>query len=263
MERLLESRVHYFFRSRYRGREDVRDALEDLRRHGRLVLIGGMLRDLALFGNAGFRSDLDFVIAPYDLRNFEKHMESIGARVNRFGGYALPSRKWQIDVWPLERTWAHVAGHARVRTVGDLRSATFFRCDAIIYDLDYRKLITAPCYFEDLRERVLEINLRPNPNPKGNAVRAFRYALIKGLQWGPQLSEFVDDVLECEGWQALLEAERRSFRSRYLESISIEHLRRELRSHVSVRRSGPFNAAAFQRNVQLMLPYFDQRGAMI
>ncbi|MEL6768267.1 MAG: hypothetical protein AAFP17_13880 [Pseudomonadota bacterium] len=255
MESQLERRVHYFFKSRYRGREDVRDALKDLRRHGRLVLIGGMLRDLALFGNAGFRSDLDFVIAPYDLINFEKHMECTGARVNRFGGYALPSRKWQIDVWPLERTWAHVAGHAKVRTVADLRSATFFRCDAIVYDLGYRNLITAPEYFEDIQKRVLEINLRPNPNPKGNTVRAFRYALIKGFRWGPQLSEFVDEVLECEGWQALLEAEQRSFNSQYLRSISIEHLRRALRSHLSVGSSDPFDAAAFQRNVQLALPY--------
>jgi hypothetical protein len=255
MERQLESRVHYFFRSRYRGRKDVHVVLKDLRKHGRLVLVGGMLRDLALFGNAGFRSDLDFVISPYDLGGFEKYMESIGARLNRFGGYALPSRKWQIDVWPLERTWAHVAGHTRVRTVGDLRSATFFRCDAILYDLDYRKLITAPNYFGDLHNRVLEINLRPNPNPKGNAGRAFRYALMKGFRWGPQLSEFVDDVLEHEGWGSLLESERRSFRSQYLERISSEHLKRALRSHVTGGRRDPFDAAAFQRNVQLTLPY--------
>lgn len=255
MERQLESRVHYFFRSRYRGRKDVHVVLKDLRKHGRLVLVGGMLRDLALFGNAGFRSDLDFVISPYDLGSFEKYMESIGARLNRFGGYALPSRKWQIDVWPLERTWAHVAGHTRVRTVGDLRSVTFFRCDAILYDLDYRKLITAPDYFGDLYNRVLEINLRPNPNPKGNAVRAFRYALMKGFRWGPQLSEFVDEVLEHEGWCSLLESERRSFRSQYLERISSEHLKRALRSHVTGDKRDPFDAAAFQRNVQLTLPY--------
>ncbi|MEO1420803.1 MAG: hypothetical protein AAFU66_07610 [Pseudomonadota bacterium] len=255
MERELESRINYFFRSHYRGREDVRVVLKDLRRHGRLILVGGMLRDLALFGNAGFKSDLDFVIAPYNLTFFEKHMDSIGARINRFGGYALPSRKWQIDVWPLERTWAHVAGHAKVRTIGDLRSATFFKCDAILYDLGYRKLMTAPDYFGDLTNKVLEINLRPNPNPKGNAVRAFRYALMKGFRWGPQLSEFVDETLNSKGWGALLEAEHRSFRSQYLESICFEHLKRALRSHVSAGQRDPFDAAAFKRNFQLTLPY--------
>lgn len=255
MERQLESKVHYFFTSRYRGREDVRSSLRELRRYGRLVLIGGMLRDLALFGNAGFKSDLDFVIAPYDLNSFEKYMSAIGARVNRFGGYALPSRKWQIDVWPLERTWAHVTGHAKVRTVGDLRSATFFRCDAILYDIDYRKLKTAPDYFRDINEKILEINLRPNPNPKGNAVRAIRYALMKGFRWGPRLSEFLDEVFECEGWRALLEAEQRSFRSQHLDRICFEDLKRSLRSHVSGDRSDPFDVASCQRNVQLRLPY--------
>ena len=255
MERQLESRVHYFFRSRYRGREDVHSSLRELRTYGRVVLIGGMLRDLALFGNAGFRSDLDFVMVPYDLKAFENHMKAIGARTNRFGGYALPSKKWQIDVWPLERTWAHVAGHTRVRTVGDLLKATFFRCDAILYDLDYRKLRTFPGYFSDLNDKVLEINLRPNPNPKGNAVRAFRYALMKGFRWGPVLSDFVDEVLASEKWDTLREAEKRSFGSRYLDSIRIDELKRALRSHVSKNDPTLFDAAAFRKNVQIALPH--------
>ena len=214
-----------------------------------------MLRDLALFGNARFKSDLDFVIAPYDLPAFEKHMKSIGAQTNRFGGYALPSRRWQVDVWPLERTWAHVAGHAKIRTIGDLRNATFFRCDAIVYDLDHRKLKTPVGYFRDLEQRVLEINLRPNPNPKGNAVRAFRYALMKGFRWGPQLSEFVAEMIDCEGWGALLESERCSFRSRFLDLISIEELKCELKRHVSAGESATFDPAAFRRNAQLTLPF--------
>ncbi|QPZ91939.1 hypothetical protein [Thioclava electrotropha] len=254
MERELESKVQYFFASRYRGREDVRDTVRELRRHGRLVLVGGMLRDLALFGNTGFRSDLDFVIAPYDLRSFEKYMTAIGARVNRFGGYALPSRKWQIDVWPLERTWANVAGHAKVRTVGDLRRATFFRCDAILYDLDHRKLKTTPDYFGELNQKVLEINLRPNPNPKGNTVRAFRYALMKGFRWGPRLSDFVNEVLEREGWNELLEAEWQSFHTQHLERIRFENLRKALQAHVSEGLNTPFDVTNFLRNVQLALP---------
>lgn len=255
MERQLENRVRYFFGSRYRGRDDVRTALQELQKHGRLVLVGGMLRDLALFGNAGFRSDLDFVIAPYDLGAFEKHMTSIGARTNRFGGYALPSRKWQIDVWPLERTWAHVAGHTRVRTLGDLRNATFFKCDAILYDLEFRSLKAAAGYFGDLDAKVLEVNLRPNPNPTGNAVRAFRYAIIKGFRWGPLLSQFLDEMIESVGWTALLEAERRSFNTRYLEAFRFDELKRELRDHVAVGEAKAFEPAAFQTNVQLKLPY--------
>ena len=256
MERQLERSIRYFLTTRYRGREDVRDALTGLRRHGRLVLIGGMLRDLALFGNDGFRSDVDSVIVPDDLAAFENHMNSIGAATNRFGGYALPSRRWQIDVWPLERTWAQVEGHVKVRTLGDLLSATFFKCDAIIYDIDYRRIKTAPGYFQDLDRKLLEINLQPNPNPKGNAVRAFRYALMKGFRWGPQLSRFIDGMVASHEWDALLEVEKRSFGQQYLNEISINELRRELRRYVSSDYEVPFDPSDFRRDVQPKLCCF-------
>lgn len=255
MERQLENRVRYFLNSRYRGREDVRQTLSELRGYGRLVLIGGMLRDVALFGNAGFKSDLDFVIDTYDLPSFEKHMSSIGAGVNRFGGYSLPSRKWQIDIWPLQRTWAHLEGHVRVRTVADLRDVTFFRCDAIIYDLAYKRLRAKSGYFDELDRKVLEINLRPNPNPRGNAVRAFRYALIKGFRWGPNLTQFIAETIDEFGWNALRENEMRSFKTQYLDTLRTNELQREIEKHVSVPSEVMFEPSAFRRNVQLELPY--------
>ena len=185
MENQLKKLVRYFLSSDYRDREDVRRVLGELEGLGQLVLLGGMLRDLALFGNREFRSDIDFVIDPIDPELFEKRMASIGAKVNRFGGYALSSRKWQIDVWSLKNTWAHTEGHVQVRTFDDLLDTTFFRCDAIFYDLTKKRLRAKQGYFDDLRRRVLEINLRPNPNPKGNAVRAFRYCILKRFRWGP------------------------------------------------------------------------------
>lgn len=255
MEHLLEKRVRYFLNSPHRGRDDVRRTLGELSSYGRLVLIGGMLRDVAMFGNAGFRSDLDFVIDPYDLPAFEKHMHAVGARVNRFGGYALPAKKWQIDVWPLQHTWAHLEGHVRVRTVADLRDVTFFKCDAIIYDLAYRKLRAKPGYFDELDRKMLEINLRPNPNPMGNAVRAFRYALIKGFCWGPNLSRFVAETIDQVGWRALRESEDRSFKTQYLDMLNVNELVQELGRHLTASDERLFDAAAFQRNVQLELPH--------
>lgn len=125
MERLVERRVRYFLTSQYRGRGELRRTLQELEGFGSLVLIGGMLRDLALFGNALFRSDLDFVIDPFDRDIFGQRMSAMGASVNRFGGYSLPLRKWPVDIWPLHRTWAHAAGYVNVRTFQDLREATF------------------------------------------------------------------------------------------------------------------------------------------
>ncbi len=255
MESRLERRLRHFLATRRCGREDVRQALKELSVHGRLVLIGGMLRDLALFGNAGFRSDVDTVIVPDDLASFERHMKSIGAAANRFGGYALPSKRWQIDVWPLERTWAHVEGHVEIREPRDLLKATFFRSDAIIYDIDRGRIMAAPEYFQDLDRRVLEMNLPHNPNPRGNAVRAFRYALDKGFRWGPGLSKFLDRMIDPHGWSALLEAEKRSSGRRHLDEIMIDELRRELRRHISEGRTDPFDPSVFRMRRQPELPF--------
>jgi hypothetical protein len=255
MQHLLEKRIRYFFASPYRGREDVHRTLKGLRDYGRLVLIGGMLRDIAMFGNASFNSDLDFVISPYDLESFEKHMTKVGARVNRFGGYALPSRKWQIDVWPLQRTWAHVEGHVKVQTVKDLHYTTFFKCDAITYDLEHKRLRTNEGYFHDLDRKILDINLRPNPNPTGNAVRAFRYALLKGFRWGPLLSQFVAETVDAVGWNELRDVEKRSFNTQFLGLLDNSELNRELVRHVLLDHNTLFEPQKFMRNVQLNLPH--------
>lgn len=262
METDLKRKIRYFFNSPYRRREGIRFAIKELGTHGELALVGGMLRDIALFGNAKFNSDLDFVIDPVDLASFEAEMLSTGARINRFGGYSLPENwgeNWKIDVWPLERTWAHVNGHADVHSFADLVNVTFFNCDAIIYaighgNLDAGELRFGSEYFLNLDRRILEINLQPNPNPIGNAVRAFRYALSKGFRWGSRLSRFVEGNFSANWWKTLLEAEMRSFQSRYLNEVLIEDLIEKLNVHIKSNADIPFDLSAFRKNVQLNLP---------
>lgn len=254
MKRQLEKRVRYFFSSSYRGRSDVHKTLRELQCMGKVVLIGGMLRDLALFGNSGFCSDLDFVIDPEDPDYFEEWMLSIGAKINRFGGYSLLCRKWKVDVWSLRQTWAHSAGHVNVKTFNDLRKATFFSCDAIIYDVSTRTITATEDYFERLRKLELDVNLRPNPNPIGNAVRAFRYALLKGFLWAPDLAKFVSETLEEYSWDSVLERESRSFESKYIECLNRNALERNLNSYLSQHAADNFSPIKYRKDVQLGLP---------
>ena len=130
---------------------------------------------------------------------FREHVILAGAEVNRFGGFRFQGPPWEIDVWLLEDTWANRKGHVEVKEFADLLEATFFNCDAVIYDPSSRKIVAKPSYFEDLYGRVLEVNLEPNPNPVGNAVRAFRYAAEKDFRWGPRLCRFISEVLEDAG----------------------------------------------------------------
>jgi hypothetical protein len=255
MKTRVERRLKYFFASRHRGRADVHRVLANLTEMGELALIGGMIRDVALFGNIGFRSDLDFVINARDLNAFEKRMTAMAAQRNRFGGYTLPSRKWRIEVWPLERTWAHVTGHAIVRSFDDLQKVTFFDCDAAVFKMASRQLVARSGYFEDLSARLLGINLRPTPNPTGNAVRAFRYAFRKGFRWSRPLCQFVAETIDEFGWDALVQKELRAHRTYYLGELERQSFERALNRFMAGCSGGQtFDPIPHNRGHQLDLP---------
>ena len=253
MKKLLEKRIRYFLTSRYRHRQYARDTLEQLQKHGNLVIIGGLLRDLCLFGNAQFRSDIDLVIYPRDENRFSEHMASVSRKVNRFGGYGLPLDKWQLEVWSLRKTWAHTAGHVQVNTFDDLIKTTFFNCDAITYDISSKRLSASDNYFADLESKLLEINLRPNPNPVGNAVRAMRYGLVKGFLWGPLLTRFVAETIDEIGWSDLVRYEQRSFHTRYIADLNCNDMEKSLYQHLNRCSKEHFDLSRFRRTMQMEL----------
>lgn len=252
----LKKKLKYFFDFRYRKRSDIREPLSKIENLGDLVLIGGTIRDIALLGNAGFGSDLDFVINPKDLEEFEHSMLVMGARKNRFGGYSLPPNRWQIDVWPLQKTWAHLEGYVSVKSFEDLVNVTFFDCDAIIYATKDRTLYFSSDYFSRLNERLLDINLMHTPNPTGNVVRAFRYALLKDFSWGRKLANFVAERIETVGWVALEDKEKQSFRSDYIASfLDKPRFEHHLQHFISTLGQTRFEPAKFRKPVQLPLPF--------
>ncbi len=228
-EARLKSRLSYFFRSERRSRAQVHAFAQGLLDLGQVVVIGGLIRDLYLAGNRDFESDIDFVVQPESLPQFERIMDQLGAVRNRFGGYGLQLEKWKVDVWPLERTWAAVNGHADLSNLQDLVKVTFFNWDAVLYSVGENKLVADRFYFDRLASRYLEINLEPNPNPLGNAVRAIRYAARWEALVGPKLANHIARQIRDCGWQSLVVAERASFRHTLLHKIDGDLVVQKLR----------------------------------
>ena len=206
-------------RSQARHRREVAEFVNILSRLGPVAAIGGMLRDLYLSGNRGFISDVDFVIHPDSLRSFDSLMARIGAKRTRFGGRRLCLGHWKADVWPLQRTWAHLKGHVEIKTFDDLTNATFFDWDAIVYVIHENRLIASPSYYNRIDNRILDVNLHPNPNPLGNAVRALRYAWRWQATLGPRLANHVLIQAHDCGWDALTAAEETAFSRRVLNRL--------------------------------------------
>ena len=250
----LHRQICYFFSSKRRNRSDAHRFIGELLNHGRTAVVGGMLRDIGLFGNRNFTSDIDLVIDAHSLTGFHKFIREHNGEMNRFGGYSLRKGRWRIDVWALQETWAHVNGYASIKTIDDVRNVTFFTSDAILFDLTNKKIIADCAYFENIRNRHLDINLNASPNPLGNAIRAFRYALLKDFCWGSRLSSFVLDITHEYGVDALKKQEKNSYGTAYISTLDHPKLIKDLSEQTSYKLESWFDPRLYLKNIQLDLP---------
>lgn len=212
-EKILKRRVEdYLWRDRSKTVSELRDLLnKTFGDFEKFSILGGMIRDIALNGKRGFRSDVDIVIdAPEE--QIRELANTLKAEPNLFGGFAHISSRWKIDFWALKTTWAHRHGHIEANSIDDLIEGTFFDWDAVHYDIKNRQLYSQEGYLDKIRSRTLGVNLIDTPNAVGNAVRAVRRILIWDLRASQSLLEFLDKVVRDEGIEALTRYEKRKHR---------------------------------------------------
>jgi predicted nucleotidyltransferase len=211
-KRSLRKRTQRFLTTDLYGRREVGEFCKQVGEIGDLAIFGGMLRDLLLEGNEKFRSDVDLVIDTDNIASLQRVLAPYSPHRTAFGGYRISLRKWTVDLWPLQWTWAIRSGHVRSNSLSDLTRTTFFNWDAIVYELRSGAIHCPPCYSDELNSRLLSINLAVNPNPEGAAIRALRMAVTKQARLSFVLAEYVADVLESVGVDALLQKEQRTHR---------------------------------------------------
>ncbi|MBN9146078.1 MULTISPECIES: hypothetical protein [unclassified Novosphingobium] len=216
-----------------------------------VAIVGGLVRDIARRGKVGFKSDIDLVIAA-DHTEVAELACKLHATPNRFGGYASRHPHWKIDFWALETTWAATQGYAHVHGVQDILNTTFFDCDAVCYEIKSRKLYAPNDYLTRLQQRILDINLLPNPSIEGNLLRAIRRVLTWGYHPGPRLRAFIDDHLTDERLSSIGSTEARLFTNIVVGAFNhSDDLKRIL---FSDSPKSEFNTAVGK---QLMLPGFE------
>ena len=204
----LRRRARRFLSTDLYGRIEVRDFCTKMSDVGDVAIFGGMLRDLSLEGNVGFSSDVDLVIDSTDLSAIENVISNYRSSRTAFGGHRIQFKRWSVDVWPLQLTWAIRNGHVTGDKLADLTNTTFFNWDAIVYDLSSGLVHCSEQYFDELEGRLLTINLASNPNPEGAAIRALKMAVTKRARLSYMLAEYTADVLDTVGVEALSESER-------------------------------------------------------
>lgn len=187
---------------------------------GEVGLIGGAIRDVARAGQRAFESDLDFVIYGSDRDEFRRRMKHVPAIENRFGGFAVHFYRWKVDVWHIDDTWAKTAGHRIVEGPDALLQCTFFDWDSVVFDVRSRTIIAEDDYTQRLRSGIMDIRLKPNPNPAGSVLRALRRAAHWNVKFGPNLTEFTRDYIAQADWNELVALDERAFSTSVMKFLN-------------------------------------------
>lgn len=156
------------------------------------AIFGGMLREFSLGRARNFSSDIDLVslASSKEIFNAIKHFKPSR---NKFGGYRFYFEKQLYDIWAFEDTWAFREGLVKGQSFSDLFSTTFFNLDAALYLLSKNECLISNEYDNWIKNSVLEINLKENPNPVAMCKRALDLAINKNLAIGPKLAAFLID----------------------------------------------------------------------
>lgn len=223
---VLKKRVRRFFESPPAERRAVTQVTRELNEVSEVYVFGGLLRDLALYGGAGFDSDVDMVVAPRETSSIAYIAQKFDFRKNKFGGFRLTSDRWLFDVWELEKTWAFSENHVELKSKHSLIETTFFNWDAVFYDMRANKIICSEHYFEQLADRRLDLNLEANPNTMGAFLRALRFIEKDQARTEPRLTRFITDVFKSETDANILLYDNEHSKSPFLKADRLRQLRR-------------------------------------
>ncbi|WP_130732904.1 hypothetical protein [Komagataeibacter xylinus] len=163
---------------------------EHLRQFSRTAIIGGLVRDFAINGRYGFKSDIDIVIDD-DNYAVSKFAQEIGASGNKYGGFSVRNNCVKIDFWSLSSTWTAKNANIPVNSIEDVINATFFDWDSIVYLIEEKKIICTENYIKKITEKEIDIVVEKTPSKNGNLRRAINRILKWNLTPGPSLEIFI------------------------------------------------------------------------
>jgi predicted nucleotidyltransferase len=225
---ILKKRVQRIFDSpRF---VEVSDLVEKLSSLGEVLVFGGLLRDIAMYGVREFYSDVDLVVDCQQNKLDEFFQLLPNARRNKFGGYRFQAGSWDVDVWPVCETWAFRKGLVNFRDKKSLLLTTISNWDAILYSFEDKKIIFKDGYFDDLTKGRLELILSENPNELGVLMRMLRS--IHDGKAGcimPKALMFLQNQLEKRSRDEVYDAQFEILGRIYFSKLEIDAFREELK----------------------------------
>lgn len=156
------------------------------------VIFGGMLRDFAWGTADSFSSDIDLVTNSSREKVYQA-ISCFSPSINKFGGFRFVSGGQHFDIWALQDTWAFREGFVEATGFDALLQTTFFGVDAAMFHLQTKKYMYSSAHDRGISNRMLELNLAENPNPRSMVRRAVSMALKWNLSISADLGRYMID----------------------------------------------------------------------
>lgn len=198
------------------------------------VFFGGTLRSLLVSRIArnkiGRPRDIDIVLSGIRVHDIKVQFERYVSRETRFGGVQLVRKNWQLDLWPLDKTYAFHNGGSEPQ-FPDLPKTTFLNLEAVAIDVWPQSGKPRAIYsgddqfFRGILTRTIELNNEDNPFPQLCVARAL--VIASDLQWkvGPKLIKYIRNHSEALSGSDFEEVQRKHYGAIRLRASAFERVR--------------------------------------
>ncbi len=187
-----EPQIRKSFESFLSNYEESSILVNDLEENGlEVILFGGIIRS---YYDNEFREkprDVDIVIHSRKYFDFENYLYNnrYSYKVNKFGGYKLELDSLNIDIWPIERTWAFKENIINFKNIKDLNETVFLSTDAIFYNFTSNELFDNG-FLDSIQRKEIDIVLENNPFPELNLVKALHLKNQLDLKFSVNLERY-------------------------------------------------------------------------
>lgn len=226
----LKKRVIRFFDSP--KRLEVKNFIRILSGSGEVLVFGGLLRDIALYGGGEFNSDIDLVVdcSSETLFDFFQRRGALSGR-NHFGGYRVKVGGWSIDVWPMRETWAFASGNVEFVDRRSLLLTTITNWDSVAFSFMDNALLSDFYYVDSLKRRELDVILVENPNRIGALLRVLKLVFDKQVEvLLPKALMYLKDGFSEFSSADLFRFQIKAFNKIYFSERELESFRIEILS---------------------------------
>ena len=119
------------------------------------------------------------------------------------------------------------------------------------------ELFCQPDYLETIRQRVLDINFEPNPQPLKMLVRTLRFVFGRRARLAPPLARYLFQHLALASTEEIVAMDQSRHQRRVLEAAAVKRIADLLRAHMETNPKNIFQLEA----EQIAIPLWAQRDA--